>query len=195
MVWGKKVYLSRDATAGWLFIFFFAVGTDMLANVALIHSLGSDVTRVHSHISLNISKFQSFLKIVSYFSPSWSKSPGPDVTRVHSHRDKVSNKLRTNANKTLDSFVTSFIWNNVSCFILNLMRSCASMNSFLQYPLFLLPTPILGICLFLSRVRDSEATRQKSWLRIGTWYSLLASKLPRNYPKVVPKLSQSWLDG
>ena len=45
-------------------------------------------------------------------------SPGPDVTRVHSHRDKLGNKLRTNANKTLDSFVTSFIWNNVSCFIL-----------------------------------------------------------------------------
>ena len=68
----QKGFFSRDATAGWLFIFFFAVGTDMKANGALIHSLCSHVTKVHSHISLNISKFQSFLKIVSNFSPCWS---------------------------------------------------------------------------------------------------------------------------
>ena len=165
-----------------------------------MHSPGPDVTRVHSHISLNISKFQSFLKIVSYFSPSWSTPQVLTWLECTVTGIKLSNKLRTNANKTLDSFVTSFIWNNVSCFILNLMRSCASMNSFLQYPLFLLPTPILGICLFLSRVRDSEATRQKSWLRMVAWYSLLASQLPQSClkvvrPEIVPKLSQSWLDG
>ena len=79
----------------------------MLANVALIHSLGSDVTRVHSHISLN--KVPKFSQNCFIFFSKLIHSPGPDVTRVHSHWYKLSNNLRTNANKTLDSFVTSFI--------------------------------------------------------------------------------------
>ena len=89
--------------------------TDPLTRFWRDKSAQSHFTKHFKVPKFSQNRFKCFSKLIH--------SPGPDVTRVHSHRDKLGNKLRTNANKTLDSFVTSFIWNNVSCFI------CASMNS------------------------------------------------------------------
>ena len=192
MVWGKKVYFSRDATADWLFIFFFAVGTDMLANVALIHSLGSDVTRVHSHISLNISKFKSFfLKIVSYFSQSWSTPQvltwqECTVTGINWATSCVQTPIKhlTASSPALSETMLAVLswiwWGPVLQWILsfNIHYSCCQ-------PQF---------SAFVCFCHESEIARQLD-RKAGCGGAHGIHYLPRNCSKVVLKLSQSWLEG
>ena len=144
-------------------------------------------------------------------------SPGPDVTRVHSHRDKLSNKLSTNANKTLDSFATSFIWikhltasspalserNKVSCFILIWwgpvlqwileLTDVVKTGSFDVHDFCCQPQFSAFVCF----CHESEIARQLGRKASCGWthgihylpYSCLL-KWSRNCPKVVRKLFQ-----
>ena len=150
-------------------------------------------------------------------------SPGPGVTRVHSHRDKLSNKLRTNANKTPDSFATSFIWikhltasspalserNNVSCFILIWwgpvlqwileLTDVVKTGSFDVHDFCCQPQFLAFVCF----CHESEIARQLDRkARCGWAHGIhflphscrkVASKWSRNCPEIVPKLSQSCL--
>ena len=165
---------------------------------------------MHSHISLNISKFQSFLKIVSNFSPCWSTHQvlawlectvtginwATSCVQTPIKHLKASSPALSERNK-----VSCFIliwWGPVLQWILEL-TDVVKTGSFDVHDFCCQPQFSAFVCF----CHESEIARHLDRkARCGWAHGIhflphscrkVASKWSRNCPEIVPKLSQSCL--